>query len=165
MKIGKWLLPLLAAAVLTLPGQVLALQKGETVPSLKGQTIDGKDFDLSSYKGKAVLLKVGTTWCPDCVRQTKAISKLTTFLKEQDIPFIDVFYQEDADKVRKYYSKNEHGDPAQVVLDEGDIAEELNLYLIPRVIVLDKEHRVYRDGNTISSGKLRSLLEEMLGNS
>ena len=65
-------------------------------------------------------------------------------------------------KVEKYFSENGYHLPETVILDDGDIAEQLNIYLIPRIILIDREFNIYRDGDTISGGNLKDKLQEML---
>jgi thiol-disulfide isomerase/thioredoxin len=149
-------------ALISLPAA--ALQKGETLPELKGKTIEGTDFDLSAFKGEPILLKIGTTWCGACRMQTKAISGISDYLKENKVRFVDVFLQESEKTVRKYFAEDGYELPETIVLDEGDIHKNMNVYLVPRVILIDKNYKVYRDGNSISSTNLKKMLEAMLAN-
>ncbi len=139
-----------------------ALQKGDDLPELKGTTIDGVAFDLSSFKGEPILLKIGTTWCPTCKIQTKAINNLSEYLKENNVHFVDVFLQESEKTVRKYFSKGKYQTPETVLIDDGQIYKALNIYLIPRVILIDKNFKVFRDSAALSEKKLKLKLEALL---
>jgi len=141
-----------------------ALQKGDTFPELKGKTLDGNDFDLRTFKGEPIVLKIGTTWCAACGMQSKAINNISDYLKENKIHFVEVFLQESEKTVRKYFNKDGHELPETVILDEGEIHKSLNGYLIPRVILIDKNYKVYRDGDSISSEDMKKMLETMLAN-
>ncbi len=152
------------AMLALIPLSAAALQKGETLPELKGKTIEGTDFDLSAFKGEPILLKIGTTWCGTCRMQTKAISGIRDYLKENKVRFVEVFLQENEKTVRKYFTKDGYELPETVVLDEGAIHKSMNVYLVPRVILIDKNYKVYRDGDAISSKDLKKMLEAMLAN-
>lgn len=150
-----------ATALLPLPAQAL-LQKGKPLPEITGETIDGEQFALSSLKGTPFILKLGTTWCGTCGMQSKAINELQDFLNENQIQFVEVFIQESAKKVRKYFDKKGFQLPDTIILDNGEITKQLNVYGIPRIILIDKNHQVYRDGETISKRNLKKKLEQML---
>jgi peroxiredoxin len=155
---------IIAATLLISPLSAVAMQKGDTFPELTGKTLDGNDFDLSTFKGEPIILKVGTTWCAACGMQSKAINSISDYLKENKIHFVEVFLQESEKTVRKYFAKDDYELPETVILDEGDIHKTLNVYLIPRVILIDKNYKVYRDGDSISSKDLLEKLGAMLAN-
>ena len=147
-------------ALFTLPAY--ALKQGAELPEIKGTTIDGQDFDLSALKGQPILLKVGTTWCPTCKDQTKAISNLDGFLAENNVQVVDVFLQENEKTIRKYFDKGNFTLPDTVLIDNGPIYRALNIYLIPRVILIDKDFKVFRDSDGISQSQLKKRIETML---
>ena len=138
------------------------LQKGEQLPEIVGETLDGQQFDSSSLKGKPFILKIGTTWCGTCSEQSKSIDELRDFMQENDIAFAELFIQESAKKVRKYFDKKKYQLPDQTILGDGTTSRKLNVYLIPRVLLIDKNHQVYRDGDAISKNNLKQQLEKML---
>ncbi len=153
---------LIVTALLLAPLTAAALQQGEAAPELTGTTLEGQEFLLSDYKGKPIILKVGTTWCPTCKAQTKAISNINGYLTENDVQFIDVFLQESEKTVRKYFKKGKYATPNAVLIDNGPIYKALNVYLIPRVIFIDSDFKVYRDTEALSEKKLKQTLDEML---
>ena len=159
---SKIIVTLLLLTLLSIPSAVFALKKGEPFPALSGTTLEGQTFSINSLKGQPVLLKLGTTWCPTCIQQSKEINKLRGFLAENDIKYIEVFVQESKQKVLKFLDKKNHQHPDVVILDQGAIANDLNVYLIPRLIIIDKDHIVYRDGDPLSSNALQHELLEML---
>jgi thiol-disulfide isomerase/thioredoxin len=150
-----------ALTLLPLPASAL-LQKGEQFPEITGKTLAGEEFSLSSLEGKPFLLKIGTTWCGTCNSQAKAIDEIRTYLSENQIQLVEVFIQESAKKVRKYFNKKGYQLPDTTILDKGNISKKLNVYVIPRVILVDKNHQVYRDGDNLTSSNLKKKLEQML---
>lgn len=152
----------LLALLLVLPTTGLALEKGESFPELSGRLLDGSDFSLDSLKGRPVLMKIGTTWCPTCGQQSREIAKIADFLKKNQIQYVEIFVQEPADKVRRYFKKNNYHQPDTIILDDGTIGRALNLYLIPRLLLIDVDFKVYRDGEPLMAAEVKKLLQNML---
>lgn len=143
---------------------VSAVTVGNVAPDFQGKTLDGKDFKLSDFKGQPILLKIGTTWCPSCRVQTKAVDTLHQYFVEKGVRFVDVFIDESEKSVRKYFDKGGYNDPAAIVLDEDNEAyKAYNVYVIPRLILIDKDFVVHRDSDTISARNLKKKIEKMLG--
>ncbi len=154
---------LFVIAMLCQPLTVAAqLQPGDNLPDLSGKTIDGDNFRLSSLKGEPIILKIGTTWCPSCRIQTKTINGMQEFLEQNNIHFVDVFIQENEKTVRKYFSTGSFTLPETIILDNGEFHKKLNVYVIPRVILIDKDFKVYLDGDTISEQSLKKHLQAIL---
>ena len=151
----------LISILICFPGVAVALQKGETLPELKGETLAGDNFELNSLKGEPILLKLGTTWCGTCRSQTKTIDGLRDFMAENGVHYVDIFIQESRKKVKKYFQKNGFQLPETVILDDGDISKKLNIYLIPRIILIDRDFKVYRDGDTVSEKNLKEKILAM----
>jgi thiol-disulfide isomerase/thioredoxin len=139
-----------------------ALQKNDVFPGLKGETLTGAQFELTSLKGEPILLKIGTSWCGTCRVQAKAISGLRDFLAVNGIHYVEVFIQEDRSTIEKYISGHGLQPPEIVLLDDGDIAKQLNIYLIPRIILIDRDFKVYRDGDAMGEAHLKKALQQMI---
>ena len=73
-----------------------------------------------------------------------------------------MFIQESRNKVDGYFRKNGFQLPDTVILDEGAISKQLNIYLIPRIILIDKNFKVQRDGDTISKSSLKKKLQAII---
>ncbi|MDT8419841.1 MAG: TlpA disulfide reductase family protein [Desulfuromonadales bacterium] len=139
-----------------------AVSVGEPAPDFQGVTLAGEEFRLSAYKGQPILLKIGTTWCPSCKTQGKAIDSLQTYLEEKGVRFIDVFIDESKSSVTEYFAKAGYHEPTAIVLDEGAAHRAYNVYVIPRLLLIDKDFRVVRDGDPLPAGKLKKLIDKML---
>ena len=144
-----------------LPHAALALEKGSDFPMVAGFTLEGERYPLRQLRGRPILLKVGTTWCPTCGQQTTEIGKLKNYLGESGIQYVEVFVQQQADTVNRYFDSKEHR-PDVILLDQGAIARALNIYLIPRLILIDRDFTVYRDGDPLYAEDLKKELQQML---
>ena len=150
----------LALVFTAVPGW--SLQNGTQLPELSGTSLSGDLIELNQLKGQPLLLKVGTTWCPTCSQQSHEITHLTDFLRANNIQFIDIFIQEPADTVERYFKQSDYLHPDSVILDSGTIGRALNIYLVPRLILVDKNFTIVRDGGPLMADDLKELLEKML---
>ncbi|HKJ05493.1 MAG TPA: TlpA disulfide reductase family protein [Geopsychrobacteraceae bacterium] len=139
-----------------------ALSAGNVAPDFQGKTLEGKDFRLSDFKGEPIVLKIGTTWCPSCREQAKSLNLLHSYLSEKGIRFVDVYVDETEKSVSKFFSKEKYRKPSAVILDEGNAHKAYNVYVIPRLILIDSNFNVFRDGDALTSAILKKKLEKML---
>ena len=72
---------------------------------MKMQTLDGPDFHLMAYRGKAVLLNIFATWCGPCNREQPAIVELAAQYEPQGLAVIGINDREPDDTVRAYRKK------------------------------------------------------------
>jgi len=49
----------------------------QNLPQLNLQTIEGKNIDFETYKGKPLLVHFWATWCPTCKLETSNIESLS----------------------------------------------------------------------------------------
>jgi len=55
-----------------------SFNNGAEVPEIKGQLLDGTEFQLSNLRGKYVLLDFWGSWCPPCLREIPDIKRFYT---------------------------------------------------------------------------------------
>ena len=151
---------LLFALVPALAG---AIEVGKPAPGFKLKDLDGQVVNLSDYQGKVVLLKLATTWCPTCAQLTKELTAIGDFLKEQDVVLLEVFIQDSEEMVARYQEGKSYPMVHRVMLDDRRVYKAYGIYLIPRFLVLDREHRVRFDNGATaavpSAEELKKLVE------
>ena len=157
---------LLCVLLLTLfclaPMATLAVETGETAPDFKLPSMTGEDVSLSEFKGRMVLLKLATTWCPTCKVLSAEIKKIGDFLKEQDVVVLEVFVQDSKQTIKKYLGKHKPPMTFHALLDDGQAYEAYNVYLIPRFLLIDEEQVVRFDssGQIVKADDIRSMVLE-----
>ena len=144
------------------PITALAVATGEPAPDFKLQAMTGEDVSLSDFKGRLVLLKLATTWCPTCKLLSAEIKKIGDFLKEQNVVVLEVFVQDSKETVDKYLGDHEPPMDFHALLDDGQAYEAYNVYLIPRFLIIDKEQVIRFDssGRNMMADDIRAMVQE-----
>ena len=154
---------LLLISLLILPVPSRALDVGKAPPDFKLKTLDGKEVRLSDFKGRVIVLKLATTWCPTCQQQTGEFIQAGEFLKENNVQVIEVFLQDTPEMVKEFFKDKAEGTPILPLIDDGQVHKRFNVYLIPRVLVIGPDFIVRRDGSVISAYDLKKQIEPLLG--
>jgi peroxiredoxin len=158
------LLPVLL--LLLLPAIAGAVEIGKPAPAFTLQTPDGQNVSLADFKGKVVLLKLATTWCPSCSQLSKELDALGEFLKAQDVVLIEVFLQDTPEMVERYLAGKNFPMVHKVLIDDMQVYKGYGIYTIPRFLVVDKEQKVrYDNGNAatiLPAEEIKKLVEAAL---
>jgi len=122
------------------------------------QSIDGKIYNISEYKGKKIILNFFATWCGPC---------------QAEIPNINSFYQENKDKVvvlgidigeSKDIVENfikEKSIVYPILMDyKKNVAQEFGIQFIPTSFFLDEQGKIfYKHEGYITKAQLESILK------
>jgi len=138
-----------------------AVEIGASPPDIQLKDIDGRDFRLSDHKGELLILKLATTWCPTCRQQNAEFHELAEFLKEKNIRIVEVFLQDSEKMVRDYLAGEKFDSPFNAMLDNGQALSAYNVYLIPRVLLIDRDFLVMRDGNILTAQQIKAEFEKV----
>ncbi len=162
MRIHPVLFTILAGALLALavPAASFGFLKGEKVPDIRLENIDGEPFQLYAQKGEAILLKLGATWCPECQQQSWQINQAHEFFTANQIPYIEGFLQDTEASVRNLLARGNHRLTPTVLLDEGQVRRSYNVFMIPRLLVLDSDFRVVYDGGLLEAEELVAVVKQ-----
>ena len=83
--------------------------------------INGKDVNLTSLKGKVVLLDFWATWCEPCKMEIPWFAEFQTKYGSQGFQAIGVSVDDTVEKLKPYVAKYKMNYPVLVGLDHDDI--------------------------------------------
>jgi len=153
---------LLALLMWSVPA--LGFQVGEEATVFTLPNLAGEKVSLSDYRGKLVVLELGTTWCPGCRFQNKEMARIDEMFADSQVQVLEVFMQETPETVRDYFKDLELSD-AHALIDDGSVQKGYNVYLIPRVVIIDTDGKVLFDAGMTEAKVIEEKLRALLSNS
>jgi thiol-disulfide isomerase/thioredoxin len=118
-------------------GSATIARPGAPAPQIALPVVGGGTSDLTSERGKVVLLNFWATWCEPCKSEMPALQQLADEL--QDRPFIlySVDLQEDAPQVEAF--QRDYGLRLYAVLDaDGDVTRAYGVRALPSTFLIDR---------------------------
>ena len=115
---------------------------GDQAPNFTLQTVDGKEVNLSDYKGKKVFLNFWATWCPPCKAE---MPHMQSFYEgnPENVEILAVNLEESNEKAKDFADQYELTFP--ILMDkEGTVAETYEVYTIPTTYVLNEDGTVHQ---------------------
>jgi len=130
-------IPLFLSLVLIL----LVLAAPASADSVVLNDLNAEKTDISSYKGRPVLLFFWTTWCPYCREEITMLNQMAPQMKKEGIEPFAVNVGESEQKVFSFVGKNML--TLRVLLDrDGKAADNYDVIGVPTYIMLDKKGEV-----------------------
>lgn len=139
---------------------------GEKAIGFSFPDINGKNVELSDFKGKVVYVDIWATWCGPCRSELPHMKNLINEFEKDNIAFVSISVdaQKDYDKWKEAIAKeNLKG----VQLFAGNNAKNImgpyQVKGIPRFILIDKEGNLLSaDAPRPSSSEIKGLLKRAL---
>jgi thiol-disulfide isomerase/thioredoxin len=129
------------------PAPPIAVKPGEKAPEWSiGQWTDGKDRELSDFRGKVVLLDFWGVWCSGCVQAIPALKKVHEKFGNQ-VVFISIHTPgTEMSQVKKLLVLKNWDVPVGldkgVDVADGETAKRYGIYGFPSFIVIDKQGKI-----------------------
>ncbi len=115
----------------------------QPAPALKLYDLDGKLHDLSSLKGKVVVVNFWATWCPPCRREMPSLERLRQRLAGKGLVVMAVNVGEDVETVFSFTGQLDLAPAFPLLLDkDSTVMQRWKVRGLPTTFVVDAEGRV-----------------------
>jgi peroxiredoxin len=154
------------AAALWLPATlpVAAAAAPGPAPGWELNDLAGVPHRLEDWRGRWVLLKLGTTTCPNCALELEELGKVQDRVQELGVEVIAIYLREDRYTVKKYWKKKGEEAYRPVVLYDhrGTLIRDYGVSVIPQLVLVDPEGRQAWRGWYTPGPQLLEILEEFV---
>lgn len=139
-----------------------AAEKKELAPDFTLLTIDGKDFHLSDYKGRPVLINFFASWCLPCREEMPILEKIVHEYSPKGVVFLGVAVDDTEAKMKDFIARYSVTFP--VGLDKtAAIQKSFGIYGIPTTYFIDKQGVInYSHSGSVTEELLQHELDKLL---
>lgn len=117
-------------------------QKGEMAPTVPLALLDGGKLELSSLKGKVLLVDFWATWCVPCISEIPMFNDLQKQYKTEGLEIVAVSLDEEGAQIVKPFLKKHPMNYTQTIGDT-QVAESFKVTdVLPVAFLIDKQGRI-----------------------
>lgn len=132
-------------------------------PALTGLTLDGTAFDLTTLRGRPVIVNFWASWCGPCRDEFPLLKAALAEHAGQDLAVIGVLFKDDADPARQFVQQQGAtwptvADPARAIAPQWRVIAAPQTYLVDRNGVI----RDFQIGEFRSAAEVDQALASIL---
>jgi len=125
--------------------QTVPVADRKPAPALAGTTLTGDRFDLSTLRGKVVVLNVWASWCGPCREEAPNLEQVYHATKNDGVAVVGLNIRDEPDNARAFERKFGISYPSVVDRDSQLLVAfrgTLPPTAIPTTLVIDREGRM-----------------------
>jgi len=136
---------------------------GRPAPAFALKDLDGKEVNLSDFKGKVVILDFWATWCGPCVMEIPHFIELQKQYKDQGVAIVGISVDsEGIEVVKSFVQKHQVNYPilmadAKVQQSYGEIQAIPTTFVLDTSGIIQKQYIGYRD-KSVFEADIKKLL-------
>jgi len=117
---------------------------GQCAPDFTLQSVDGKTYSLSKYRGKVVLLNFWATWCKPCIVEMPSMQKAYGQLKKNGVEILAVSIDTNENEIKQFLDQQiQQHLSFPIFFDSGKkVSSTYGTFQVPETFVIDKTGRI-----------------------
>ncbi len=136
------------------------LRLGRTAPEIQGESIDGTELKLSSYRSKVVLLSFWATWCSPCVSDLREERRLVDEMRGRPFALIGVNLDSRRDRLPAFLKEHGVSWPSFWDGKQHAISNRWQARQLPTIYVID--HKQTIRGKAISLPEAERMVHRLV---
>lgn len=139
---------------------------GSPAPNFTLQDQNGKNVQLSDYRGQVVYLDFWASWCRPCIKKIDEMRPFREMMKEKDVVFLHVSLdRKESDWIKMLNSKKFDGIHLLALNNiDSKVAEAYNIEALPTYFLITKQGNFGAKPQTNSMKDIEDQLDRLLEN-
>ena len=134
----------------------------EPAPNFTLKIVEGRDFHLSDYKGKPILINFFASWCLPCREEMPVLEKIVHEYGPKGVVFLGIAVDDTEAKIKDFIAR--YGVTFPVGLDKtATIQKSFGIYGIPTTYFINKQGIInYSHSGSVTEELLHHELDKLL---
>jgi peroxiredoxin len=115
--------------------------QGQLAPDFTFRDQSGKEYSLSAFRGKVVLVNFWATWCPPCLEEMPSMEQLQRRMANQPFAILGLSVDSSWEPVNRFMQQHQLTIPVYADFDK-EISTRYGTIVYPETYILDKKGRV-----------------------